>query len=77
MKDKDGQGILDATVLIVEGPDHYDIAALTDEDGHFSFNDLRPGRYSLQVNAGFASQTTQCEVKAGQITELEFLLPKR
>ena len=35
--------------MIVDGPNHLDIAAFTDINGIFSFGDLHPGDYKIQV----------------------------
>jgi hypothetical protein len=47
-----GQPVPEAAVMIGGGPEHEDIAALTDGDGRFRLGGLQAGTYSLVVNAG-------------------------
>lgn len=47
----DRQPIPDARVLVVSGPTHHDIAALTSENGRFRLGGLEPGKYRIEVNA--------------------------
>jgi iron complex outermembrane receptor protein len=47
-----GQPVPEASVMIGAGPEHPDIAALTDDDGRFQLGGLAAGTYSLVVNAG-------------------------
>lgn len=47
----DKQPIPDARVLVVSGPTHPDIAALTNENGRFRLGGLEPGRYRIEVDA--------------------------
>jgi len=41
--------IEDATILVVTGSTHQDIAALTGPDGTFSFRGLQPGKYVIKA----------------------------
>ena len=77
-----GSGMLDvilplpgATVLIVSGPPHQDIAALTDANGQYSLYDLLPGIYDVMANAeGYQQSTQKCRIAQGQTTILNFNL---
>lgn len=57
--DSSGKPVVDATVLIIKGAGPYpDIAALTNDDGQFSFLDLTPGEYEVLVNVEDGRRTT-------------------
>lgn len=47
-----GRPVAEAAVMIGAGPEHEDIAALTDGDGRFRLGGLQAGTYALLVNAG-------------------------
>jgi protocatechuate 3,4-dioxygenase beta subunit len=47
----EGQPIPDARVLVVWGPTHPDLAALTNESGRFQLGSLDPGRYVIEIDA--------------------------
>lgn len=49
--DAEGEPIVEAQVLIVNGPAHLDIAALTCPDGRFAFGGLSAGTYTLRAQA--------------------------
>jgi hypothetical protein len=69
----DGEPIPDASIVIVGGPAHRDIAALTTNQGEYSLQSLTPGDYVLLVNAsGFDAQIVQARVEAGNTTRLNF-----
>jgi hypothetical protein len=70
----DGEPIPDASIVIVNGPAHRDIAALTTNQGEYRLQPLTPGDYVLIVNAGgFDGQTGQARVEAGNTTHLNFI----
>ena len=71
-----GAPVADAAVMIIgDSPGHRDIAALTNARGEFRLDGLVVGRYTLKVNAvGYAPHTGQAQVKAGEITRLDFTL---
>lgn len=59
----DGDPIADATVYVVEGPPHPDIAAQTNENGRFRLGGLGPGEYVIEVNAeGFSPRRGRVRV---------------
>lgn len=68
--------MISAVVLITgDSPSHHDLAALTDGAGHYRFSGLRPGRYTLLVNApGFSSQKGSIDVHARKEAFLNFEL---
>lgn len=70
-----GEPVADASVLIADGPCHKDIAALTNKQGEYKFDDLIPGSYTIMVNAEVGgTQTNQAHVDAGYVTRLDFSL---
>lgn len=69
----EGKPLAWATVLIVGGPAHRDIAAMTDSQGRYRFDSLLPGNYTLLVNAsGHPQKKGQVEAKAGALARLDF-----
>lgn len=71
-----GDPVVDAVVMITgDSPPHSDIAALTNDDGRYSFIDLRPGQYTLMVNAeNWPSRTGMILVESGTVSYLDFSL---
>jgi len=71
-----GEPVANATVLITgASPSHKDIAALTNEQGEYNFDDLIPGDYTIMVNAEvYGTRTQQTHLEAGQVTRLDFSL---
>jgi protocatechuate 3,4-dioxygenase beta subunit len=73
--DSTGRPLAEAVVMIVDGPTHPDIAALTGDDGSYYYDDLLPGRYQVAANAlDRGAQTKTAEVTAGSVTKLDFTL---
>jgi hypothetical protein len=74
-----GDPVVDAVVMITgDSPPHSDIAALTNDDGRYSFIDLRPGQYTLMVNAeNWPSRTGMIFVESGTVSRLDFTLTTR
>ena len=68
--------IFDAVVMISDdSPAHKDIAALTNEQGEYSLDIMKPGNYKITVNAtGFATQIKQAQIKDNTISRLDFFL---
>jgi hypothetical protein len=67
--DPRGKPIAGASVMIVQGPQHEDIALLTDEKGEFILGTRASGKYRLLVNApGFPPAERDVEVKGGETT---------
>lgn len=64
----------EVNVLIVSGPPHPDMAAVTGTDGRFSFNSLRPGKYLLKAYGQVESDEIPVEVLAKQIPLVEIWL---
>lgn len=69
-----GRPVAEAAVMITASPGpHPDIAALTRDDGTFSFRGLVPGEYTLLANApGHPTQTRSVQVAPGQAARLDF-----
>ena len=49
IRDADDVPIEDVNIVIVTGPTHQDIAALTGADGAFDFGKLQPGNYVIKA----------------------------
>ncbi|UOQ68247.1 carboxypeptidase-like regulatory domain-containing protein [Hymenobacter volaticus] len=64
----------EVNVLIVSGPPHTDMAAVTGSDGRFSFNSLRPGNYLLKAYGQVESDEIPVEVLAKQTPFVEIWL---
>lgn len=48
---------------------------VADADGHFEIRNVRPGTYNLIASfVGLESQTEQIEVRAGEVTRVDFIL---
>jgi iron complex outermembrane recepter protein len=71
---KDSSPIIDA-YLSVSGnsPNHSDITALTNNNGEYELNNLRPGVYEIDMYAdGFTSQKKIIQVFANKTSTLNF-----
>jgi hypothetical protein len=72
VRNRAGTPVADAAVMLGEGPDHPDIAALTDGSGNFRFADVEPGEYEVIVNAaGSAPARIRVRVDAGRVARPE------
>ena len=49
IRDANNTPLENVNVLIVSGPSHHDIAAVTGIDGQFSLGSLQPGNYVLKA----------------------------
>lgn len=49
IRDANNAPLEDVNMVIVSGPSHPDIVALTDSGGRFSFENLQPGDYTLKA----------------------------
>jgi len=76
VRSTDGTPVAEANVLITgRSPTHRDLAAVTDDCGCYTLDDLVPGIYDITVYAeGFAEDTRHVSVCAGQAARLNFLL---
>ena len=75
VRDVDNRPIGEVAVMIVSGPSHSDIAALTSPDGSFAFSQLRPGRYAIQARGEQAeSDPIQLSVRAAKVAFVEIWL---
>jgi len=74
--DSTGNPVAWAPVLITgTSPTHQDIAATTNNQGQYRFDGLKPGKYTLMVNAsGHAAQNGQVDAEAGILAHLDFRL---
>ena len=71
----DEQPIEDAAVMVVSGPTHPDVAALSDERGAFRLGDLVPGRYVIEVDAeGYVSRRGRVPVRSERATHIHIVL---
>lgn len=55
VRDASNTPIRDVAVMIISGPAHHDIAALTDASGSFDFGDMAPGQYTIQARGAAGS----------------------
>lgn len=71
-----GEPVAEAVAMITTGsPPHRDIAALTNAQGEFKFDELIPGTYTILVNVGgHPAQSKVAHVEAGQAAHLDFSL---
>lgn len=70
-----GRPIAWASVMITGGPAHRDIAASTDGQGHYRFDSLSPGQYTLLVNAsGHPPKEGQVAAQTGVLAHLDFVV---
>ncbi|MCP4582497.1 MAG: carboxypeptidase regulatory-like domain-containing protein [candidate division Zixibacteria bacterium] len=78
VKDLMGRPIEGATIIITgDSPEHKDIAALTNENGEYSFDDLIGGAYSLMASTEDGIQKEQkVDVNTGEISHLDFVIEK-
>jgi hypothetical protein len=74
---EDQEPVQGASVAITEGPEHPDLAALTNAQGHFSLGNLLPGNYRLAVNkAGYSRSTIPVRVLPGQTARVSVRLDR-
>jgi hypothetical protein len=71
----DGEPIEEATVIVVAGPAHLDIAAITDARGRFQLGNLAPGRYTIRVFAdGYEPVSGRVRVYSGERSRVNVVL---
>lgn len=61
----------DVNVIIVSGPDHHDIAAVTGADGQFSFHSIQPGNYVIKAFGQVESEEIPVQVQSEQVPFVE------
>lgn len=64
----------DVNLVIVSGPPHADIVAITGTDGTFELNNLRPGRYVIKAYGRVESDDIPVRVFAQQVPFVEIWL---
>jgi hypothetical protein len=75
VRDAGNRPIGEVAVMIVSGPSHSDIAALTSPDGSFAFSQLRPGRYAIQARGDrAASEPIPLNVRAAKVAFVQIWL---
>jgi hypothetical protein len=52
VRDADNLPREDVNVIILDGLEHPDLSAVTDEEGRFDLGGLQPGRYVIKAFAG-------------------------
>ena len=68
----DGKPIAEARVMISDGPSYIDIAALTNNDGVFRFDNLCSGTYKISICAdNYESKTVTFSVEDKEFLEQE------
>lgn len=71
----DGRPLEGATALIVDGPPHPDVAAVTDAQGEFRLTDLKPGAYVISLSAeGSEPVKNLVEVGGGRLSYIRVVL---
>lgn len=66
--------LADVNLLIVVGPSHSDIVAVTGEDGTFEFTNLRAGHYILKAYGHVESDEIPVQLLARQVPFVEIWL---
>lgn len=66
--------LANVNVLIVSGPSHQDIAAITGADGQFSLGSLQPGNYVLKAYGQVESDEVPVQVLPNHIPFVEIRL---
>lgn len=74
VRDTTNAPLEDVNMLIVSGPPHPDIVAVTDTEGRFGFENLRPGRYVLKAYGRLESDEIPVQVRANQPPFVEIWL---
>jgi hypothetical protein len=69
--------LADVNVLIVSGPPHHDIAAVSGSDGRFSLGNLQPGNYVLKASGQVESNDVLVQVLPDQHAFIEIQLKQR
>ena len=71
-----GGVIVETTVDLRHDASRGDQQTVTDQKGAYAFQDLRPGRYTIRVTlAGFKPYRARVDVRPGQETRLDIVLP--
>ena len=71
-----GGVIVETTVDLRHDASRGDQRTVTDQKGAYAFQDLRPGRYTIRVTlAGFKPYRVRVDVRPGQATRLDIVLP--
>lgn len=72
---RDQEPLSEVSIVIVKGPgDRPDIAALSNENGEFSFSDLKPGEYTIKFTSETFNLEKVVQVKKGS-SKHKFVLP--
>jgi hypothetical protein len=71
----DGDPIEEASVMVVAGPAHPDVAAITDARGRFQLGNLEPARYTIRVFAdGYEPVSGPVRVYPGERARVNVVL---
>ncbi|WP_170172749.1 carboxypeptidase-like regulatory domain-containing protein [Hymenobacter rigui] len=74
VRDTTNAPLEDVNMIIVSGPPHPDIVAITDAEGRFGFDNLRPGKYVLKAYGRLESDDIPVQVRANQPPFVEIWL---
>jgi len=74
IRNVDDAPLENVNVLIVSGPSHNDIAAITGADGRFKLTNLQPGNYVLKAYGQVESKEIPVQVLPQQIPFVEIQL---
>lgn len=71
VKDSNNVPMEGVNMVILNGPTHPDIAALTDSYGMFAFSDLNPGNYTIKAYSRVESDDISLNVFVGKTAFVE------
>lgn len=74
IRNADNAPLEDVNVLILSGPSHNDMAALTGADGRFILDNLQPGDYVLKAYGQVESNEIPVQVLPEKIPLIEIWL---
>ena len=74
VRDTREKALADVNLVIVAGPSHADIVAVTDARGTFEFSSLRPGHYVIKAYGPVESDDLPVRVHAQQVSFVEIWL---
>ena len=74
VRDTRERALAEVSLVIVAGPSHADIVAVTDTGGTFEFSNLRPGHYIIKAYGPVESDDLPVRVHAQQTAFVEIWL---
>ena len=74
IRDANNGPLENVNVMIISGPSHHDLAAISGADGQFSLQSLLPGNYVLKAYGQVESKELPVQVGSQQIPFVEIRL---